>query len=148
MPQNIDEMRPRIIAEKFLEPFRAGLRTYDTGADKPRFGADKWFELKIWVERAHNLHIGVEIYATAMVEGMKPAHVRHVGIAAHSVRLAAVDILRDIEITFVPFANLIVRQHLLPGFHIAEELFRLRATPEPAIMDYFRYHACYLFIFL
>ena len=97
--------------------------------------ADKALILQQLVQRAHQLHVRIQIDAAVLVQHCQPRIVRHKGIFLCLVGLLCVAILADIKVLLVPFDDLVIRAVFFPAFHTFAVLRADGSAAEPAIMD-------------
>ena len=97
--------------------------------------ADKALVLQQLIQRAHQLHVRIQINAAVLVQHCQPRIVRYKGIFLCLVGLLCVAILADIKVLLVPFDDLVIRAVFLPAFHTFAVLRADGPAAEPAIMD-------------
>ena len=99
------------------------------------------------VQWFYHLHVRVHVDAALVVKGIEAHDVRHKGKLPRPVSLLDVWVHRQVEVVFVPLINLVVGAVLPPRLNALHRQRRQRIPPEPAVMNYFRYHWNLLQIF-
>ena len=79
--------------------------------------ADKALILQQLVQRAHQLHIRIQIDAAVLVQHYQPRIVRYKGIFLCRIRLLCVAVCADIKVLLGPRHDLVIRAVFLPAFH-------------------------------
>ena len=106
--------------------------------------ADKALVLQQFVQRAHQLHVRVQIDAAVLIQHCQPHIVRHKGIFLCFVGLLRVAVLADLKVLLVPFDDLVIRAVFFPAFDTFPALRVDGPAAEPAVVDDLGdAHACF-----
>ena len=97
--------------------------------------ADKALILQQLIQRAHQLHVCVQIDAAVLVQHRQPHIVRHKGIPLCLVGLLRVAVCADIKVLLVPRHDPVIRAVFLPAFHAFPVLRADGPAAEPAVVD-------------
>lgn len=92
------------------------------------------------IYRAYHLYIRVEVNTTVFIQYPEAGIVANESIFLLCIRLCRIRNDIDIEVVFILFLYLIVRQKLLPRSDARLRQFRQRVTAKPTVMYYLRYH--------
>ena len=100
--------------------------------------AHKTGQFQQLVQRAHQLHVRVQIDAAVLVQHRQPRIVRYKGVFLCLVGLLCVAVCADLKILLVPLDDLVIRAVFLPAFHTFPVLRADSPAAEPAVMNDFR----------
>ena len=97
--------------------------------------ADKALVLQQLIQRAHQLHVRVQIDAAVLIQHCQPHIVRYKGIFFCLVGLLCVAVLADLKVLLVPFDDLVIRAVFFPAFDTFPALRADGPAAEPAVVD-------------
>ena len=97
--------------------------------------ADKALVLQQFIQRAHQLHVRIQINAAVPVQHRQPHIVRHKGIFLCFVGLLRVAVLADLKVLLVPHHDLVIRAVFFPAFDTFTALRADGPAAEPAVVD-------------
>ena len=127
------------------QPYRFMMRL--RGKAKPRVEETRRFPSEIsgtsiqqFIRSSHHLHIRVEIQAAILLHHPQPHIITQISPQLMFIAILSVFTLIYIEVSLIPFPNLIARKKFRPTPPALDSQLRQRLAAKPTIMNSFRYH--------